>query len=73
MNDRRYTVQFRKRVVVCTDPQKRCYNGQFASSEIRWTDWEDVYTTTLEDAKDAIETFTKINGKSREYRIREIK
>lgn len=25
---------------VCTDPQRRCYNGAFAKSELQWTPWD---------------------------------
>jgi hypothetical protein len=30
----------RTRVLVNTDPQRRCYNGCHFSSELRWTPWE---------------------------------
>lgn len=29
----------RRRVLVNTDPQRRCYNGAHFSSELRWTKW----------------------------------
>lgn len=34
-----YTIEMRKRVLVNTDPQRRCYNGCYFSSELQWTDW----------------------------------
>jgi len=34
-----YTLERRNRVLVNTDPQRRCYNGCHFSSELQWTDW----------------------------------
>lgn len=34
-----YTIEYRRLTIVNTDPQRRCYNGCFARSELRWTDW----------------------------------
>lgn len=33
-------IEQRKRMLVNTDPQRRCYNGCHASSELQWTKWE---------------------------------
>ena len=35
-----HTIKTRHRVVVNTDPQRRCYNGCNFSEELQWTDWE---------------------------------
>lgn len=35
-----YTIEYRRQVEVNTDPQRRCYNGCHARSELRWTKWE---------------------------------
>jgi hypothetical protein len=32
-------IQHRKRVLVNTDPQRRCYNGAHFSSKLIWTEW----------------------------------
>lgn len=32
-------LQHRALIEVNTDPQRRCYNGVHAKSEIRWTEW----------------------------------
>lgn len=32
-------IERRSRIEVNTDPQRRCYNGCHAKSELRWTDW----------------------------------
>ena len=34
------TIEHRKRILVNTDPQRRCYNGCHFSSELIWTEWE---------------------------------
>jgi hypothetical protein len=33
-------IQTRRKVLVNTDPQRRCYDGCHYSSEWRWTGWE---------------------------------
>ena len=35
-----FTIEQRKRQVVNTDPQRRCYNGCHFSSEVVWTEWD---------------------------------
>ena len=35
-----FTIERRRSIEVNTDPQRRCYNGCHASSEIRWTEWD---------------------------------
>ena len=35
-----YTIEYRQRIEVNTDPQRRCYYGVYYSSELRWTDWD---------------------------------
>lgn len=66
----RVILEERRREEVCTDPQGRCYNGAFASSELRWTEWGGAIPyRSEEDARGALETFQKINPK-RQYRIR---
>lgn len=35
-------IESRKQVLVNTDPQRRCYNGCHARSELQWTAWEIV-------------------------------
>lgn len=32
-------LQCRRQIRINTDPQQRCYNGSYISSEIRWSDW----------------------------------
>lgn len=54
---KKYAIKFRKRIVVNTDPQRRCYNGCNFSEEIRWTSWEDIDATIPEDRLEARLTF----------------
>lgn len=65
----RYAVQVRKYVEVCTDPMRRFYNGAWASSEMRLTEWETLLIySNQEDAVDTAATFARAN-RDREYRV----
>jgi hypothetical protein len=35
-----YNIETRRRIKVNTDPQRRCYYGVHARSELQWTGWE---------------------------------
>lgn len=35
-----FKIEQRKRALINTDPQRRCYNGCHFSSELVWTPWE---------------------------------
>ena len=69
---KRYLVQSRERVEVCTDPQRRCYNGAFASSEMQWTPWATLYPIRgREEAEKSVQNWTELNknsGRALEYR-----
>lgn len=41
------TISFRKRIEVNTDPQRRCYNGCHAKSELWWSAWQVLEYCTL--------------------------
>lgn len=65
----RYTLWVRKQIEVNTDPQRRCYYGCHASSELVWTDWEPICDpATLESGEEAMACFQKINP-DREYKL----
>lgn len=65
----RYTLAVRKQVEVNTDPQRRCYNGCHARSELVWTDWMDLgYAATKEDGEQSIALYKSINP-GREYKL----
>jgi hypothetical protein len=62
-------VQFRKQVVVNTDPQRRCYDGVNFSEVVVWTDWADVCPFRNEaDARESAACYKQINP-GREYRV----
>jgi hypothetical protein len=66
----KFEVQGRKLQEVCTDPQRRCYDGVFASSEMHWSEWKTIYTaTSKDDAESSVATYKRINGSHREYRV----
>jgi len=64
----RHTLVTRKRVIVNTDPQRRCYYGcNFSEAEV-WTQWQDLYYTTKEDGKESMALYKSINPRS-EYAL----
>jgi hypothetical protein len=68
-----FMLQFRKKTVVNTDPQNRCYNGCHFSSETVWTAWNDLCPFDKEkDAEASAVSYKKIN-RFNEYRVVPIK
>lgn len=77
------TIEFRKLILVNTDPQRRCYNGCHFSSELIWTGWEDIESGIAPDEVESRLTFWRelndyavsARGESAksEYRIKESK
>ncbi len=39
-----YVIENRRLIEVNTDPQRRCYHGVHAKSEMRWTAWTKLET-----------------------------
>ena len=69
MSKTRYTLMARKQIEVNTDPQRRCYDGCYYSSEMQWTEWAVVsHPATKEDGEDTMATFQRINP-THEYRL----
>jgi len=54
-------IQSRILIEVNTDPQRRCYDGVHAKSELRWTEWIDLCDTTPEDAQRQIKFWSDLN------------
>lgn len=54
-------IQARTKVEVNTDPQRRCYNGCHFSSELRWTEWEDLQSTTEEKKEAKLKFWRELN------------
>lgn len=63
-----YQIQFRSRVIVNTDPQRRCYNGVNFSEEKRWTEWTSFGRYSKEDGEESIKCFQSINPNN-EYQL----
>lgn len=65
----RYTLLVRKQIEVNTDPQRRCYYGAHAKSEMVWTEWGEVCNpATLEEGNHTVDCFQKINP-TRQYKL----
>ena len=65
----RHALLVRKQIEVNTDPQRRCYNGVHAKSEMVWTDWAEVYhPLNQEEGEDSIRVFQAINP-TRKYKL----
>lgn len=63
-----YQIATRKRVMINTDPQRRCYNGCNYSEELQWTEWISFGRYSKEDGESSIRTFQSINC-SDEYKL----
>lgn len=74
-----FIIQSRRQIEVNTDPQRRCYDGCHFSSELVWTEWEDLEIDVREDLVEAKLVYWKdLNafavsqrgaGAKREYRV----
>ena len=63
-----YQIACRKKVMVNTEPQRRCYNGCNFSEEEQWTGWDTFGRYSKENGESSIATFKSINP-SREYKL----
>ena len=52
-----YTIRTRSNRLVNTDPQRRCYNGAHAKSELQWSAWWDLVYGVKEDDLERSLTF----------------
>lgn len=58
----RFSLWVRKPTEVCTDPQRRCYDGVFASSKVLWTEWGHISNpANREEGLESMATFKEIN------------
>lgn len=74
-------VQTRRRQIINTDPQRRCYWGVNAKEEAVWTFWEDLeHLRSDEDAEKRMKFWKELNdyavdargeGARNEYKIKE--
>ncbi len=57
-----YILQHRVLLEICTDPLRRCYDGVFAKSELRWSAWSDLgYYDTEEQATAKLPFWRELN------------
>jgi len=61
MSAPKQTILSRVRMEVNTDPQRRCYNGAHFSSELRWTEWDELEFTTTEKSKGRLKFWRELN------------
>lgn len=57
-------IQHRKHIVVNTDPQRRCYNGVHAKSELQWTTWGELCSVTPDSAERRLKFWRDLNAYS---------
>jgi len=69
-----YTILHRKRTLINTDPQRRCYNGCHFSSELVWTAWGELDSApTLAKAESRLKFWTELNDYAVSQRGQEAK
>lgn len=54
-------IMVRKLVEINTDPQRRCYNGCHAKSEVVWTGWELLMEITPERVEEKLKFWRDLN------------
>ncbi len=65
----RFTLLVRKQIEVNTDPQRRCYNGCHARSEMVWTEWAELtHPLNQEEGEETMSCFQNINP-THEYKL----
>jgi len=85
MSNSKKVLERRSRVLINTDPQKRCYNGAYFSTELAWGRWEALhYFNPADDFREMCrptQFWEELNaeavadrgeGARREYRVRTI-
>lgn len=70
---REFSVMWRMKITLNTDPQRRCYNGCHFSENIIWSEWKSIVDVhTREAAEEAARTYKLINP-NRQYKVEECK
>lgn len=55
-------LRMRRLIEVNTDPQRRCYNGCHAKSELQWQPWETMRSNIPEDkCQDILKFWRELN------------
>lgn len=66
-DESRSIIQCRTWIEVNTDPQRRCYDGCHAKSEMQWTAWRDLETDLTAKIAARLKFWKELN----EYAVRE--
>ena len=61
VGDGKYTIMFRNRLLINTDPQGRCYDGYLISSKLVWSEWAVLDYTTGEKVAARLKFWTELN------------
>lgn len=54
-------IHTRHKLLVNTDPQRRCYNGCHFSSEWQWTPWEHLETSSEDKIEARLQFWIELN------------
>ncbi len=54
-------IQNRRKILINTDPQKRCYNGAYASYEMQWSAWETLEVGPFKDVDIRLQFWRELN------------
>lgn len=67
-----YQLEVRRLIEVNTDPQRRCYYGAHAKSELVWAEWTELFTSANRASlEETMGVFQRANP-ARKYRIVEV-
>jgi hypothetical protein len=76
-----HKIMWRGKIVVNTDPQRRCYNGIHFKSEIVWETWHDLCSANSDNIQDRLKFWQELNdyavsqrgeGARKEFKIVEL-
>lgn len=62
MNQTGLRLLVRRRVLVNTDPLRRCYNGCYFSTELRWSEWEVIGRPTSDRVDEQLRFWRELNA-----------
>jgi hypothetical protein len=69
-----FNIETRVTIVLNTDPQKRCYNGCFARTELVWSAWEVLnINVPPEEVEDKLKFWRELNDYAVSQRGKEAK
>lgn len=61
----KFTILGRKKILINTDPLRRCYDGHHYKSEEVWSDWQELgWVATEQEAIDSVASWYAINPRN---------